>query len=85
MPFTLARRARKTALVEFDEPACWPERQRIETVLTLQAWISQSPTSLGVVAPIKARACDALQAVLRSKPRQVAPAPRLMPRGAERC
>ena len=52
---------------------------------TLQAWISQNPTSLGVVAPIKARACDALQAVLRSKPRQVAPAPRLMPRGAERC
>jgi hypothetical protein len=41
--------------------------------------------NLEVVAPIKARACDALQAVLKSKPRRVVPDPRLMPKGAERC
>ncbi|QZA17864.1 hypothetical protein K3U93_01010 [Mycobacterium malmoense] len=52
---------------------------------TLQGWISQSPTNLDVVAPIKARACDALQAVLRSKARQGGPSSRIMRRGAERC
>lgn len=52
---------------------------------TLQAWISQSPFTLAVVAPFKARACDALNAVLRSKSRQAGPNARLMPRGVERC
>lgn len=53
---------------------------------TLQAWISQNPTNLDVVAPIKARACDALQAVLRSRPaRQKVASSRIMARGLERC
>ncbi len=52
---------------------------------TLPSRISQSPTNIGVVAPIKARACDALQAVLRSKPRHAGTHVRIMPRGAERC
>jgi hypothetical protein len=54
-------------------------------VPTLQALIGQSPTHAHVVAPLKARASHALYAVLRSRPRQAAPAVRLMPRGAERC
>lgn len=62
-----------------------PNGQRIDTVPTLQAWISQSPFTLAVVAPFKARACDALNAVLRSKSRQAGPNARLMPRGVERC
>ena len=53
---------------------------------TLQAWIRQNPTNLDVVAPIKARACNALQAMLRSRPsRQKAPSLRIMARGVERC
>lgn len=52
---------------------------------TLQALIGQGPTNADVVAPLKARACDALYAVLRSRPRRSAPDIRLMPRGAERC
>ncbi len=52
---------------------------------TLQSWISQSPAHLDVVAPIKTRACNALQAVLRSKARPAAAGSRLMPKGAERC
>ncbi len=52
---------------------------------TLQAWISQSPTNLDVVAPIKARACNALNAVMGKKRRQQGAGPRLMPAGAERC
>ena len=52
---------------------------------TLQAWISQGRTNLDVVAPIKARACDALHAILRSKRRQLGAGPRLMRTGAERC
>ena len=52
---------------------------------TLQSWISQTPANLDVVAPIKARACDALQAVLRSKPRRGDAPSQIMPRGAERC
>lgn len=51
----------------------------------MQAWINQSPTNLDVVAPIKSRACDALQAVLRSRSRQSAAESRLMRRGVERC
>jgi hypothetical protein len=51
----------------------------------LQAWINQSPTNLDVVAPIKARACGALQAVLKSRSRQLAADSRLMRKGAERC
>lgn len=52
---------------------------------TLQSRISQSPTNLDVLAPIKARACDALHAVLRSKPRRAGANLRLMQRGVERC
>jgi hypothetical protein len=85
MTFTAARRTRKPAAVEFNESAYWPNGQGIETVPTLQTWISQTPTNLDVVAPIKARACDALLAVLRSKRRQVAADSRIMRRGAERC
>jgi hypothetical protein len=55
-------------------------------VATSQAWINQNPTNLEVLAPIKARACDALRAVLRSKPsRQMDPNSRIMARGVERC
>jgi len=55
-------------------------------VATSQAWINQNPTNLEVVAPIKARACSALQAVLRRKPsRQMDPNSRIMRRGVERC
>jgi hypothetical protein len=60
-------------------------KQGNETVAPLQAWINQNPTNLDVVAPIKARAHNALHAMLRRKPRQVRPDPRLMRRGAERC
>ena len=52
---------------------------------TLPSWISQSPTNLDVVTPIKARACDALQAVLRSGPRRARANVTLMQRGVERC
>jgi hypothetical protein len=38
-----------------------------------------------LVAPIKARACDALQAVLNSRPRALTSGPRLMRKGVERC
>jgi hypothetical protein len=38
-----------------------------------------------LVAPIKARACDALQAVLKTRPRASASGPRLMSKGVERC
>jgi hypothetical protein len=85
LTFTAARRARKPPAVEFNESAYWPNRQGIETVPTLQTWISQTPTNLDVVAPIKARALDALQAVLGSKCRQVAADSRIMRRGVERC
>jgi hypothetical protein len=84
--FTAARFACKTATVEFNESAHRPNRQGNGTVAALQAWISQNPTNLDVVAPIKARACDALQAMLRSRPpRQKAPNSRIMARGVERC
>jgi hypothetical protein len=53
---------------------------------TSQAWINHNPTNLEVVAPIKARACDALQAMLGRKPsRHVDPNSRIMRRGVERC
>ncbi|MDD4866354.1 MAG: hypothetical protein PHQ28_04275 [Mycobacterium sp.] len=52
---------------------------------TLQDWISQRPSHLDVVAPIKACACDALQAVLNTRRRHTFTNPRLMRRGAERC
>ena len=83
--FTAARRTRKIPAVQFNEAARWPNRQGNETVATLQAWISQDPTNLDVVAPIKARAWDALRAVLRGKPRRVGSDSRIMRRGVERC
>jgi hypothetical protein len=42
-------------------------------------------TNFDPVTPLKARACDALQAVLRNKPRALTSGPQLMPRGDERC
>ena len=45
----------------------------------------QSSTNFDVVPPIKARACDALHAVLRSKQRKLDADPQLMRKGAERC
>jgi hypothetical protein len=83
--FTNTRHIGKRAAVEFDESAHRPNNRRIEIVAALQAWINQSPTNLDVVAPIKARACDALQAVLRSKSRPAGTDLRLMRRGVERC
>jgi len=56
-----------------------------EAVSTLHSWISQNPTHFDVVAPIKARACGAWQAVRKSKPRRPNPNVRIMQRGAERC
>jgi hypothetical protein len=83
--FTNERYLRKTAAVKFDESAHPPNRRRVEIVATRQAGINQSPTNLDVVGPIKARACDALQAVLGSKSRRAGTDMRLMRRGAERC
>jgi hypothetical protein len=83
--FTNTRHIGKRAAVEFDEAAHRPNNRRIEIVATVQARINQSPTNLDVVAPIKARACGALQAVLGSQSRRAATDLRLMPRGAERC
>jgi hypothetical protein len=59
-----------------------PNERRIDTVSTLQALISQSPTN---VTPIKARACGKLHAVLRVRRRRGGSGARLMARGAERC
>ncbi len=42
-------------------------------------------TNFDLVTPIKERACDALHAVLKSKPRALTSGPRLMPKGVERC
>jgi hypothetical protein len=83
--FTAVRRARKTAAVQFNESAHQPNKQGNGTVATLHAWINQNPTNLDVMTPIKARACGALQAVLKSKPRRVRSDPRIMRRGVERC
>jgi hypothetical protein len=83
--FTNARHIGKGAAVKFDESAHRPDKRRIEIVATLQGWINQSPTNLDVVTPIKARACDALQAMLRSKSRRAGTDLRIMRRGAERC
>jgi hypothetical protein len=55
-------------------------------VPTLQDWIPQRPPNLDVVAPVRARACDALQALLKSRrrPGPVTAEIRLMRKGAER-
>lgn len=52
---------------------------------TLPAWVSQAPANLDVVTPLRARACDALDAVLGSKRRPAATGTRIMSRGVERC
>lgn len=51
----------------------------------LPSWVSQGSANLDVVAPLRARACDALYAVLGSKRRRAPAGPRLMSRGIERC
>jgi hypothetical protein len=43
------------------------------------------PVHRDLVAPITARACYALQAVLKGARRQGDSGPCIMPRGAERC
>ena len=68
--------------MKFDESGHWPNKRRVGTV---PPWINQSPTNLDVVAPIRTRAYDALQAVLRSKLRRPGADSRLMRRGVERC
>ena len=52
---------------------------------TLQTLINQSTTNLDVVTPIKARACDALNLVRRSRSRGQGDDARVMRKGAERC
>lgn len=52
---------------------------------TLPTRVSLGPTSRDVDAPIRARACKALHAVLKSRQRQLDADPRVMQRGAERC
>jgi hypothetical protein len=54
-------------------------------VATLQYWMGQGPPGRDLVAPIKARACGALLAVLRSGPRQADSRARIMTKGVERC
>jgi hypothetical protein len=83
--FTKARHSGKRAAVKFDESAHRPNKRRIEIVAAMQPWINQSPTNLDVANPIKARACDALEAVLGSKSRRAGTDVRVMRRGAERC
>jgi hypothetical protein len=83
--FTKARHSGKRAAVKFDESAHRPNKRRIEIVAALQPWINQSTTNLDVANPIKARACDALEAVLGSKSRRAGTDVRVMRRGAERC
>ncbi len=85
MTFTAARRTRKTAGVQFNESANRPNGQGIRTVATLQDRMGQRPPTRDVVAPIKARACGALLAVLKSTRRQVPSGTRIMRRGVERC
>jgi hypothetical protein len=45
----------------------------------------QSSTNFDLVAPIKARAFDALSAVVRSRPRRPDADAQIMRKGAERC
>ncbi|TAM71741.1 hypothetical protein [Mycobacterium sp.] len=61
------------------------ERTKDQTVAELPSWVSQGSANLDVVAPLRARACDALYAVLGSKRRRAPAGPRLMSRGIERC
>jgi hypothetical protein len=79
--FTAARRGHKTTAMEFNDSPNRPNGQGITTVTTLQDRTGQRPANLD--AAIRARACHALQAVLKSRPRQRGP--RIMPKGAERC
>lgn len=55
-----------------------------QTVTTLPSWAAQGSANLDAVAPLRARACDALYAVLGSK-RRPAAGPRIMSKGVERC
>jgi hypothetical protein len=77
----------KTAEVKFEPIGHLAEQRKVGIVSTLQTWINQSSTktNLDVVSPIKARACDALNAVLRNRPRQSATDSRVMRKGIERC
>ncbi|PJE19243.1 MAG: hypothetical protein CK429_00750 [Mycobacterium sp.] len=58
---------------------------RTHTVTALQNWITQSPGGSAIAAPMKARACRALYAMRRGRPRPPVTGPNLMRPGAERC
>jgi hypothetical protein len=61
------------------------EKTKDHTVATLPSWVSQGSANLDMVAPLRARACEALYAVLGSKRRPAATGSRIMSRGVERC
>jgi hypothetical protein len=82
--FTSARRLRRTAVVQLNESA-HGRKDKGSTVVTLPSWVSQGPANLEMVAPLKARACEALYAALGSKRRPASAGPRIMSRGVERC
>jgi hypothetical protein len=81
VPFTPARSSRKRVAVKCwcgDPQAAQPKEKAVPT--------RQSSTNFDdLVAPIKARACDALSALVRSKPRKPSAEPQIMRKGAERC
>ena len=83
--FTKVLHTCKTAAVKFEPIGHLAAQRKVGIVSTLQTWINQSSTNLDVVSPIKARACDALNAVLRTRPRQSGTDSRLMRKGVERC
>jgi hypothetical protein len=83
--FTKVLHTCKTAEVKFEPIGHLAAQRKVGIVSTLQTWINQSSTNLDVVSPIKARACDALNAVLRTRPRQSAADARVMRKGVERC
>lgn len=56
-----------------------------QAVTALPNWISQSHSGSDIVAPIKARACQAWHVVRRSQPAHTGHGSRLMQRGDERC
>jgi hypothetical protein len=81
VPFTSARPSRKSGAVQFWCGTPWPHDRRKEAVPT-----RQSSTNFDLVAPFKARACDALSAVVRTMPRKLGnDAAQIMRKGAERC
>lgn len=79
--FTQVRPVRKAGRLKYNNVI----QQRINTVTTLQNLINHNAGGSDLVAPIRARACHALHAVLRTGARRPVPGPRLMEPGMERC